>query len=142
MGLIDKTKNLLTSLPVKLFSGIIKKEVDKFIKSLHHIDNKIVNIALGAKKMIYFDIGIDSLVPIQIMGDGIIRFLTILATIAFRKNGIVLIDEIENGFHYSILPKLWNAIHEAARQFNVQIFVTTHSYDCVKAFSEIYSNQY
>jgi len=87
--------------------------------------------------MIYFDIGIERRVPIQIMGDGIIKFLSILATIASAENGIVLIDEIENGFHHSVLNALWETIYKTAEQYNVQVFATTHSLECVNSFNEI-----
>jgi predicted ATPase len=91
--------------------------------------------------MIYFDIGIDRLIPIQIMGDGIIRLLSFLVTIANTENGVVLIDEIENGFHYSVLANVWESIYDAAKQYNAQIFATSHSYECVRAFNKIQSSK-
>ena len=92
--------------------------------------------------MIYFDIGIKKLVPYQLMGDGIIRLLSIIVSISQTENGILLIDEIENGFHYSVLNKLWQSVYETAIQYNVQIFITTHSFECAKAFGNIeYDNK-
>lgn len=114
---------------------LIKKGQDRFIESLKVIDKRIQSISLGAKNMIYFDIGIERLVPIQIMGDGIIRHLAIMAAIASNENGFVIIDEIENGFHYSVLGNIWKTVDELSKLYNVQIFATTHSYECVKAFS-------
>ena len=52
-----------------------------------------------------------------------------------------MIDEIENGFHHSSQEILWDAIFKSAKEFNVQIFATTHSIECVKAFSSSYSQQ-
>ena len=49
-----------------------------------------------------------------------------------------MIDEIENGLHYSTQAILWDAVFEAATTFNVQVFATTHSYETVKAFSAAY----
>jgi len=120
---------------------LVKKGEQKFIKALHHIDNRISDISLGAKNMIYFDIGIERLVPIQIMGDGIIKLLSILATIANAENRVVLIDEIENGFHFSVLNQVWESIYDAAKQYNVQIFVTTHSLECAKSFNNVQTNK-
>ncbi len=118
---------------------LINKELDRFIKPLKNIDNRISNISLGSKNMVYFDIGLDKLVPIQIMGDGIIRLLSILTAIAFAEHGIVLIDEIENGFYYGGLHKVWASIYEAAKYYNVQVFATTHSKECIQSFSKICS---
>lgn len=46
-------------------------------------------------------------------------------------------DEIENGLHYQIQPQLWRVIFETARQLNVQVFATSHSWDCIRAFQEV-----
>jgi hypothetical protein len=43
----------------------------------------------------------------------------------------ILIDEIENGFHYSFYPKLWEIIGKLARETYCQVFATTHSYECI-----------
>jgi len=56
--------------------------------------------------------------------------------ISSTPNGVVLIDEIENGLHHSILPKVWKVVDTAAKQFNAQIFATTHSFECVEAAHE------
>ncbi|MFQ6120357.1 MAG: ATP/GTP-binding protein [Methanosarcinales archaeon] len=68
-----------------------------------------------------------------------VRLLSIILAISDTQNGIVLIDEIENGFHPSSQEILWNAIFKSAKEFNVQIFATTHSMECVEAFSSSYS---
>ena len=57
------------------------------------------------------------------------------------KNGILLLDEAESGLHYSTQQELWRLIFELADKYNVQVFATTHSNDCIKSFAEI-SDQY
>jgi AAA15 family ATPase/GTPase len=73
------------------------------------------------------------------MGDGIRRLLSIIAIISDCQNGILLVDEIENGFHYSSLEILWRAILKTAELYNVQLFITTHSQECIAALSSVYS---
>ena len=51
-------------------------------------------------------------------------------------NGVVLVDEIENGLHHSVLPKVWQAVDTTAKQFNAQVFATTHSFECAEAAHE------
>jgi len=58
-----------------------------------------------------------------------------LAILAY-ENGIVLIDEIDNGLHHSVQESLWKAIFAWANKYKVQIFATTHSDECVKAFAK------
>lgn len=122
---------------------LINKGEGRIIKALQNIDRRICGISLGINNMIYFDIGIKKLIPYQLMGDGIIRLLSIIVSISQTENGILMIDEIENGFHYSILNKLWQSVYETAIQYNVQIFITTHSFECAKAFGNIdYDNKF
>ena len=91
--------------------------------------------------MIYFDIGIERLIPIQLMGDGISRLMSVLMVMAFFENGIILIDEIENGLHATALEHLWSIIKEGSEAYNVQIFATTHSLECVRTFSNIFNQE-
>lgn len=74
--------------------------------------------------------------PIDNMGDGICKLVIICVTILSNPNSLILIDEMENGFHYSAHKEIWNAVYEAAKIANVQVIATTHSYDCIKGASE------
>jgi AAA15 family ATPase/GTPase len=49
---------------------------------------------------------------------------------------ILLIDEIENGLHHSVLSTIWQGLFHAAEEMDVQIFATTHSWECVLAADE------
>ena len=122
------------------FSNVqIKKRTDGVIKVLQQIEPSLRDLSLGADDIVCCDIGLDRLVPINIMGDGMFRLLSIILAVSDTQNGIVLIDEIENGFFYTSQKLLWKALFESAREFNVQIFATTHSVECIKAFSSTYS---
>lgn len=76
------------------------------------------------------------LLPLSSMGDGINKLLMILCSILIQPEGIVLIDEIENGFHYSFYPKLWELLAQMAKETKNQIFATTHSYECIESAME------
>lgn len=78
-----------------------------------------------------------SVVSLNSMGDGINRILTIILSMVNCENGYLLIDEFENGLHYSVQEKLWEIIFHLAERLNIQVFATTHSYDCIDAFSEV-----
>lgn len=65
------------------------------------------------------------------------RMLDFAVALEGGRNGILLIDEIENGLHYSVQPDLWRMIFETAQELDVQVFATTHSYDCVQAFQQV-----
>jgi AAA15 family ATPase/GTPase len=70
------------------------------------------------------------------LGDGIQRLFEIAVAAASSK-GIILFDEFENGLHWSVQPLAWKLLLELSKDLGVQIFATTHSWDCVKAFQEV-----
>ena len=82
------------------------------------------------------DIGLNKRIPINMMGDGARKILSILTSIYECKNGIVLIDELSNGFHYSVMKGVWRSIVSVAKKNNVQIFATTHDLDSIKGLRD------
>jgi predicted ATP-dependent endonuclease of OLD family len=130
------TKTAMSQLDRRLEQLLVQKNLDKIILVLKEIEPSLSDIRMGVNGMIYVDIGLDKLLPLSLMGDGTRRLLAILSAVFDMKNGILLLDEIENGFHYSSLKTLWKAIGRAAQEFNVQIFATTHSYECIEAFAK------
>ncbi len=112
----------------------IQQREQMLIQVLQEIEPKLTQI-LPLNNRFYVDIG-DMRLPLTAMGDGFLKVLTIMLTVARAKDGVALIDEIENGLHYSSLDVMWKAVFAAAREFNVQVFATTHSWECVGTFSE------
>lgn len=75
--------------------------------------------------------------PLKSMGDGINHILTIILALVNCENGYLLIDEIDNGLHYSVQEELWKVIFELSKKLNIQVFATTHSNDCINSFTEV-----
>ena len=75
--------------------------------------------------------------PLGSMGDGMSRLLGIALALVRAKGGVLLVDEIDTGLHYSVLEKMWKLVFEAAQRLDVQVFATTHSRDCVEALAGI-----
>jgi hypothetical protein len=78
----------------------------------------------------------DAPMPLRSLGEGMNRMFGIALAMVNAKDGILLVDEIESGLHYSILPDMWSFIFQAARRLNVQVFATTHSWDCITGFQQ------
>ena len=74
-------------------------------------------------------------VPLKRLGDGANRLLAIALALANSRDGILLIDEAENGIHYSVHTKLWRMVFRAAEAANVQVVAATHSWDCIAGFA-------
>lgn len=113
-----------------------KKRIGEVISLLKEIEPNISDLRLNEVGLLDVDIGLPSLLPANLMGGGIGKFLSIALAMIDCQNGIVLIDELENGLGYPAQQKIWKALFSWAQELNVQVFATTHSIECVKAFSD------
>jgi AAA15 family ATPase/GTPase len=115
---------------------------DEILSALQILDPRLKKLSVLISNnvaLIHGDIGIARLIPLQLMGEAVVRLTMFLIGIANVQGGIALVDEIENGFHYSVMSKVWEAIARAARESDVQLFATTHSWECIRAAHEAFS---
>jgi hypothetical protein len=100
-------------------------------------------------------------IPLKAAGDGMVRTFQIAVALELAVSGqhsgngvspqrtlfplfpewlppstarMLLIDELENGIHHTVLPELWRFILGVAKLRDIQVFASTHSWDCVEAF--------
>ncbi len=117
---------------------------DEVIKALHLLLPELNRISFigypkGAKNrvpVVQVKNGKEPL-PLKSYGEGMTRLLGLSLALVQCQNGMLLIDEIESGLHYSALLDVWKLIFKTAKDLNVQVFATTHSKDCYEAFSQI-----
>ena len=108
----------------------------QIVECLKQVDPRIqrlTTISAPPVPMMYADIGLSRPIPMGFLGDGIGRLLSMALAFHESRNGAILIDEIENGLHHTKLKGVWQHVYRLSREFNVQVFATTHSYECVKA---------
>lgn len=106
-------------------------EKEKLIGFLQRIDpsiSDIVTLSINGISQLYINTN-KKLLPIQFSGDGINKLLYIVLSIMDAKNGILLIDEIDTGFHYSMYKDLWKIVSDVSHDYNCQVIATTHSYE-------------
>jgi len=75
-------------------------------------------------------------VSLRSMGEGMNRILGIILALVNAREGMLLVDEIESGLHYTVQTNVWRLIFKLAHQLNVQVFATTHSWDCIESFQK------
>jgi AAA15 family ATPase/GTPase len=131
---------------VHRFSDLrIKKQEGILEKALKNIEPRLEKLEILSPKgvsMIHGHLsGYDEPVPLQLLGDGARRVASILLAMGAARDGVLLVDEIENGIHYSVMKSLWEVIAEASDLFHTQVFATTHSQDCIYAAHEIFSSR-
>jgi len=110
-----------------------RKQKDFLMQALKSVDSKIKDIKVGMQGLVSVDIGLDSFVPINLMGDGVMRILSILSGIEGVSNGMLFVDEIENGLHVNTMRHAWDVMLAQSRSANAQLFLTTHSGDAIKS---------
>jgi hypothetical protein len=76
-------------------------------------------------------------VPLRSMGEGMGRLFGLSLSLAKAAGGMLMADEVENGLHYSVQPDVWRLIFKVAADLDVQVFATTHSLDCIRAFQAV-----
>lgn len=130
----DKNDNNATSNFALLVKRNRKQEV---VKALRNFDASIESVEALPDGLFMKIKDVQELMPISMAGDGIRRMVNILSTIANEDYHTVLIDEIDNGLHYSAHKCMWRTILDFARQRNVQIFVTTHNLDCLQGLKNV-----
>ena len=123
----------------------LTEEEDLAVQALRLTDDSIERVALvGDEDARYRAIGRRVVVklrdqarpvPLRSLGDGVSRMFAVALALANSRNGFLVIDEAENGIHYSVQRDFWRTIFRAAHQHNVQVLATTHSSDCVTGFA-------
>lgn len=134
-------KMVVSTLPFKKRISYLKeiinnKQEDILIRALSKFDSRIKNISLIGDDLMV-DIGLPTLLPVNVMGDGVKKLLSLVVSIYECKNGVLLIDEIDNGLHFSVMKDMFKTILEVAEENNVQLFITTHNIDLIKSVSSL-----
>lgn len=112
--------------------GRLQEVVDALKVLEPHLQSLVILPYLGVP-YIYADLGDRPLLPLAVAGEGLERLARILLAVASSRGGVVLVDEVENGFHFSVLIGVWRAVIKAAERYDVQLFLTTHDWETVVA---------
>ena len=119
----------------------LEGHADEILKAIQSIDESIVQVKtlnIGTPT-VYLKRKAEKYLPITLFGEAINRVAQFIVKMVNNRNGILLIDEIENGIHYTNHGELWKMLFKLSKEFNIQIFATTHSYEMIKSFSKVAS---
>src|SRR5208337_55383 len=104
-------------------------EIEKFIK-----ENEIIKNfeRLTEDGVIFWSKNETKYLPYEYYGDGFKSLIKTLQFLIESKNNVLIIDEAENHMHPGYMNLLVNMIFEYSDKYNIQIFMTTHSFDFIK----------
>jgi AAA domain, putative AbiEii toxin, Type IV TA system/AAA domain len=120
------------------FSSLSRRyQQDELLEPLKAIFPFVDDITLEAvsagESVLYVSTGLPERLPLGDLSGGINKFLSIALGILANPGGLVLVDEIEDGFYYKNLPNIWSALVNLCEKKNVQLIVTTHSKEFLRA---------
>jgi AAA15 family ATPase/GTPase len=117
---------------------IINKKDDVLLQYLRIINSRVTKIAVQGN-IAFLDIGLAEMMPLNMFGSGMKRAAMILPACMVNDERILLIDEIEYGLHYQAIGPLLETLLTLATERQVQIFVTTHSWEVLKSLQRVLS---
>ncbi len=115
---------------------------DRIIKALQTIDKSISEARTSSVggSVIKMKRENEKSMSLSYYGDAMNKVMSIiLKSLKGKENSVLLIDEIENGIHYTAHKEFWKMLFELASEFKIQIFATSHSFEMIKAFNEVAS---
>jgi len=130
---------------VNLFGKvIITRKKQQLLKLLQKIEPRLESldaVSPDGDQRVYADItGLKEALPVQQLGHGFSRLLVLFAQLLVSESKLILVDEIENGIHYSALPTLFEGVKLVAKERDIQSLITTHSWDCLRAACEVFAD--
>jgi AAA15 family ATPase/GTPase len=110
-------------------------EIVDFIRN--NMDSSIEKITLVEdNRFMVASSKLETAIDITQYGEGMQRVFEIALLMGYNQNGILCIDEIDCAIHHSLLVTFSIFLQKLAEQFNVQVFLSTHSKECIDAFIE------
>ena len=108
----------------------IKEKLDDSIEKIDLINDG------GENRFVVTTSKLSSPLDLTKYGEGVQRVFEIALFMGYCQNGILCIDEIDSALHKNLLISFTQFIQEMAKDFNVQVFLSTHSKECIDAFVE------
>jgi ABC-type branched-subunit amino acid transport system ATPase component len=120
---------------------IAERRIDALVEALRTIEPRLKRLFVVGEHgaaLVKADIGLGEAAPLGTLGDGFIRLACFLGQALVYQKKLLIIDEIENGFHASALRDALRALRTAVRAGDHQLFATTHSQEALDAAAEVF----
>lgn len=131
---------------VRTFSQAVRQRNGEEImeRVLQKVDPRVKKVRVDAAddgNHVMVDLGFSQMLPLAQAGQGMYRLVSMMAGLIGDHPNLALVDEMDDGIHHSVLADVWTGIAEAAELLGIQVFVTTHSYECIQAAHEAFAQR-
>jgi hypothetical protein len=122
----------------KRFSELSKQRkssaiVEALRKEFDFLEDLSIEFSAGAPLLHVSMRSLEDKIPLSLVSDGISKLVSMLVAAATFSKGLLLVDELENGLYYKCLAAVWPALLRFCRQYDTQLFASTHSMECLRA---------
>lgn len=125
---------------INIYEGLVKSgRKDVILSAIRLFDERINSIEATKDGLFIGYNHLANMVPITMAGDGVQKYLSIALYAFHPSTDIILIDEIENGLHFSAHQKLWECIFTSAKELGKQFFISTHNKETLTCLSSFVS---
>ena len=117
-----------------------QKKIDDILSLMKDIEPRVqdlVPLSERGRTVVYVDIGLPSLLPLTALGSGFLNYLRLGLNCLDETRGILLIDEIEEGIHHTLMKPLLKFLFMQTKKRNLQIFASTQSDEIINAFYDV-----
>jgi len=130
-GVPQENATWLSKLSVEKRSGEVIEALQRHFPFVRDVTSETTVQGLGT---VYADLPhLPRKIPLSLVSGGISRLFTLMLAIVTFREGVVLIDEVENGIFHDQWELIWKTLADLAEHHNTQLFVSTHSNECLKA---------
>lgn len=113
------------------------KAESEILEALKSLDDRVEGLTSNNGSIKVNMRGAGGLLPIAMMGDGMMKLVTALVAVSkCPKGGVLAIDEIDNGLHYTAYLLLMRTLIAFAAKQDVQLVVTTHNREFLERIAE------
>lgn len=120
--------------------GLEPEKKTMLIEALKSFDRDITDIVTvleNGETFVYVKFKSKEAIPLTYMGDGINKAVSLLLCIINLPDGVLLIDEVENGLYFGLYEEIIPVMIDTALGVNCQIIMTTHNKDLISATARI-----
>ena len=115
--------------------------LEEDLQSIHFLTGDFYRRTSGSTGVLLGFLGNARRMPIGSYGDGMRRLLALSLSLLQSTNGFLLIDEIDTGLHWTVMEDMWKLVVKTARKSSIQVFATTHSYDCIRGLASLIESE-
>lgn len=132
--------------PANMFSDLVKsRKADEFKEVFLSVFDEIKDISVasqGNSATLWADVPwATRLLPLSVISGGTSRAAAILLAITVRRNGLVLIDEVESGIFHRRQKQFSRGLLKLSEDYNTQLIMTTHSEEWIASFLDCVTDE-